>query len=110
MAMRNFRDVDGAYIVRSFCKNNDPQSFEIALAVMFVSSYITKCDTVITFGRTSLVKMITPHHHHIISSIEHGHRNEDLAAFKVCINKNSSGDEIANVNLYTVRPEGTLIR
>jgi len=54
--------------------------------------------------------MITPHHHHIISSIENGHRNEDLAAFKVYINKNSSGDEIANVNLYAVRPEGTLIR
>jgi len=25
-------------------------------------------------------------------------------------NKNSSGDEIANVNFYAVRPEGTQIR
>jgi len=25
-------------------------------------------------------------------------------------NKNSSGDEIANVNFYAVRPEGTRIR
>jgi len=25
-------------------------------------------------------------------------------------NKNSSGDEIANVNVYAVRPEGTRIR
>ena len=27
-----------------------------------------------------------------------------------CMNKNSSGDEIANVNFYAVRPEGTRIR
>ena len=26
------------------------------------------------------------------------------------VNKNSSGDEIANVNFYAVRPEGTRIR
>ena len=29
---------------------------------------------------------------------------------KININKNSSGDEIANVNFYAVRPEATRIR
>jgi len=29
---------------------------------------------------------------------------------KLNINKHSSGDEIANVNFYAVRPEGTRIR
>lgn len=35
MAMYQFRDIDGAYIVRSFFKNNDSRNLEIALAVMF---------------------------------------------------------------------------
>jgi len=39
-------------------------------------------------------------------AIAYGERERELTF----ANKNSSGDEIANVNFYAVRPEGTRIR
>jgi len=34
----------------------------------------------------------------------------NIETIEIIINKNSSGDEIANVNFYAVRPEATRIR
>ena len=38
--MHSFRDVDGAYIVRSIFNENDPQRLEIALSVMLASLWV----------------------------------------------------------------------
>jgi len=35
---------------------------------------------------------------------------KNMVELRAAINKNSSGDEIANVNFYAVRPEATRIR
>jgi len=35
---------------------------------------------------------------------------QKMSVYMPVKNKNSSGDEIANVNFYAVRPEATLIR
>jgi len=41
-----------------------------------------------------------------ITALSHAPQGQSASGF----NKNSSGDEIANVNFYAVRPEGTRIR
>ena len=46
--MDMFRDVNGAYIVRSFFSDSEAQRREIALSVMFVTSYVITRDIVIT--------------------------------------------------------------
>ena len=40
----------------------------------------------------------------------HSSRHRVPILYNVCLNKNSSGDDIANVNFYAVRPEAKRIR
>jgi len=44
--MHKFLAIDGAYIVRSFSENSDPQSLKIFLAVVYVFSCVSNLNAI----------------------------------------------------------------